>query len=219
MVETDVALTDYAIFAQCMLFGSLLARRWHAGRIQNHFCMVFFFTGAAALAGGTVHGFFVPHNASPAFALWIATLWLVGAAGIALWTTAARLWLDERWARLVLLIGVFEWMAYAAYVLWVDHSFSVALIQYVPAAAALLAALAIRYLRDADWSLLYGMAGLALTFAAGLLQQIRYTPIPVLLSHNAFYHLLQMAALLGIFITALKISERQQRGGMNRGPA
>lgn len=219
MVETDVALTDYAIFVECLLFSGLLGYFRCPSGFRNCFIALFLFTGAAAATGGTVHGFFVNHAVGVPGVLWILTLWLIGAASIVLWMLAANLWLARRWMRVILFAGVAEWLAYAMYVLWVDRSFFVAVVQHVPASAALLVAMTARYWRDRDVSLIGAMAGLVLTFVAGALQQLGYSPAPAYLTHNAFYHLLQMVALLAVFFTAFTFPAIDQPEESRCGPA
>lgn len=219
MVETDVALTDYAIFVECVLFVGLLGYFRRPSGPRNYFIALFLFTGAAAATGGTVHGFFVNHAIGTPAVLWILTLWLIGAASIAMWMLAASLCLARRWVLVILLAGVAEWLAYAMYVLWVDRSFSVAVVQYVPAAAALLVAMTVHYRRSRDFSLVGAMAGLVLTFVAGALQQIGFSPAPAQLTHNAFYHLLQIVALLAVFFTALTFPMIGQPEESRCGPA
>jgi 4-amino-4-deoxy-L-arabinose transferase-like glycosyltransferase len=59
MLEPDVALTDYLLAAEAALFVWLLWRPRVATAVRWPFA-VFASTSVAALAGGTVHGFFPP---------------------------------------------------------------------------------------------------------------------------------------------------------------
>lgn len=203
MIERDVALTDYAIFIQCMAFSFLLARR------QAAYAVLFLMTGLAALTGGTVHGFFVAHDRGLASVLWVSTLLFIGGAAVASWIAAVQPWLNRRWLRAAIAVGVLEWLAFAAVVLWVDRSFAIAIYQHLPAAAALLVSYVVLYVRRRDARVAAGIGGLVLVFVAGALQQQAYSPVPTLLTFNAFYHVLQMVALLGIFITAVKLGRER----------
>jgi hypothetical protein len=49
---------------------------------------------------------------------------------------------------------------------------------------------------------LYGVTGLALTFVAAAVQQLRIAIHPVYFNHNALYHVIQAGALLLIFVAA-----------------
>lgn len=203
MIEPDVALTDYAIFVECIVFSFLLARR------QPEYFFLFLLTGLAALTGGTVHGFFVAPDSGLASVLWVSTLLFIGGAAVATWVAAVQPWSNGRWRGVAVAVGVLEWLAFAAVVLWVDRSFKIAIYQYLPAAAALLATYLVLYLRRRDARVAAGISGLVLAFVAGALQQLEYSPVPTLLTFNAFYHLLQMVALFGIFITAMKLGRER----------
>ena len=51
----------------------------------------------------------------------------------------------------------------------------------------------------------FGIAGLIVALVAGVLQQLEFSPVPGLLTHNAFFHVLQIAALTALFITAARL--------------
>jgi hypothetical protein len=91
--------------------------------------------------------------------------------------------------------------AYAGVVLWISQSYAVAVAHYVPAAAFLLLALVVAYRRCGGAHLLAGMAGVALSFLAAMVQQSETGALG--LSHNAVYHIVQAVALLLIFVAAL----------------
>lgn len=199
MVEPDVALTDFAIAIAAVVFAFMLAR----GRpepVRRAFIWLFVFTGAAALVGGIAHGFFdLSVETASVRMLWVLTMAFTGAVGAALWLAAAALVAPPRIRMLVRSLIIVEWIAYFVWVVWVDPSFKIAIIQYTVPAFALLIAFGWFYVRQRHPVLLIGIAALLLTFVAGGLQQVSYTPIDAL-SHNAFFHVLQLIALAGLFV-------------------
>lgn len=210
MVEPDVALTDFAIAIACAVFAFMLARR-RSEPVHRAFVWLFAFTGAAALVGGIAHGFFDLSAHTPAVrVLWLLTMALTGAAGAALWLMVAALTAPPRAQSLVRRIVIAEWLAYLVWVVWVDSSFMVAIVQYSVPAIALLVTFGWRYATRRESAVLFGIAALLLTFVAGALQQAGYTPMDAL-THNAFFHILQLIALMGLFMTARTID------GVNHG--
>jgi hypothetical protein len=89
---------------------------------------------------------------------------------------------------------------------WIDRSFLVAVVQYSAPALALLVVFSTRFVRRRRAILLVGAGAIVLTFVAGTLQQAAYSPTRVL-THNAFFHVLQLIALAGLFLTARHIDE------------
>lgn len=192
MLEPDVTLTDFAITAACGGFIAVLLRR--DGPLVAAFIRLFVFTGFAALTAGIVHGW-LPDSSL----LWSLSMLAVGGAATALLELAARHLLDGRARRAALGIINVVWAVFAAWIVFVDSAFRIAVLGYAAATVIALVALFVRPLRHGGPAI----AGLALALVAGVLQQRGYTPLGVL-DHNAFFHLLQLAALTGLFITAWK---------------
>jgi hypothetical protein len=86
--------------------------------------------------------------------------------------------------------------------LFVGESFLVAIVSYAPAALFLLIAFGLVYRQCHGPYLLAGVAGLALTFIAAAVQQAGIGLHSHYFDHNAFYHLIQGAALFLIFWAA-----------------
>ena len=201
MFEPDVALTDFAIALACAVFCALLVRRTR-NNARTAFIWLFALTGAGAVVGGVTHGFFDIRSPSPAIErLWLATMLLTGGAGSAVWLIVAALSLPARTHSAARLFVVIEWLAYAAWAVWVDRSFLVAVVQYSAPALALLVVFSARFVRRHRAILLVGAGAIVLTFLAGALQQAGYSPTRAL-THNAFFHVLQLIALTGLFLTA-----------------
>ena len=93
-------------------------------------------------------------------------------------------------------------IGYASVVLFVSHSFTIAVIHYLPAAVFLLGAFVFVYVRQRNGFLLAGIAGLVLSFVAAAVQQSGMGLHPVYFNHNALFHVIQAFALLLVFLAA-----------------
>jgi hypothetical protein len=203
MTEPDVAITDYLLALECAAFVWLLYRRDPTSRpMRNSFALFFAATAAAAIAGGTVHGFFLHPPSLAGDLLWRITLLAVGFSAFALWSLFALLLFTPRVSNVIRALAAIELVAYAVLVLSAKRSFRVAIADYVPPAVILFAAFLILFVRRRDPALLAGAAGLALGIAASYLQQRHAGIHPVYFNHNAVYHLLQAVAFLLVFRTA-----------------
>lgn len=198
MLEPDVTLTDYALALECVVFCALLLRGgpWHQP-LRRWWVFFFASIGVAALIGGTVHGF-LPGNA----ALWTATLLTLGATSLAAWMIGSYLLALPaiRRAAVVLLL------VYVAVVLFVRQEFLVAIAMYLPATLFLLVAMVRVHRTTRERAVAIGIGGLALTFVAAAVQQLKVGLHPVYFNHNALYHLIQFVALWLLFIAARRLS-------------
>jgi hypothetical protein len=206
MTEPDVALTDYVLAIECAVFVFLLCNRKQSP-LRLWFILFFASIGAAALLGGTVHGFF-PDRASTGFRLlWPITLVAVGLTAMSAWMIGARLGLSGNIARFVRLFAALDFAVYSLLVLFVTRGFALVVINYLPAAVFLLIVFHRLYGRRKTPDLLAGLYGLLLTFVAAGVQAGGFTVHPVYLSHNALYHVIQAVALFLIFRAARSLAE------------
>lgn len=203
LTEPDVALTDYAVALECAAFAWLLLRpASERGSLRALFAVFFSSIGAAALTGGTVHGFFADENSTAGAVLWRCTLLGLGVATFAAWSIGGGLLFSERTARTVRRIAVAECAVYAIVVLAIDQRFLIAIVNYAPSVVFLGAALWILDRREPRRGARLGILGVVLTMLAAVLQR---SPIPF---HNAVYHVIQMAALGLIFLAGRKLRVR-----------
>ena len=98
--------------------------------------------------------------------------------------------------------------SYLAIVLFVSRAFVVAIIHYLPAALFLFAAFIMGLRRRREGFLAAGVAGIALTFLAALVQQSGIGIEALHFNHNALYHLVQAVALFLIFLAARGLLRR-----------
>jgi hypothetical protein len=200
MTEPDVTLTDYGIALECAIMAGLLYRRRRGrGDLRRPFVLFFASSALGALAGGTVHGFFLDDGSLAGATLWRAALLALGVTAFAAWSIGARLALTARTARIVEALAALELAAYAVIVIAFDQRFLVAIANYAPAVAFLAVSFLVAYRRHRSRPLLTGLAGLLLTAAAAVVQRQRIALHPTLFNHNALYHAIQMVAFVLIF--------------------
>ncbi|MBI3597489.1 MAG: hypothetical protein HY203_10080 [Nitrospirae bacterium] len=203
ITEPDVALTDYGLAVELAFFAYLLHNRGNRQQpLRTWFVLFFGSLGLAALTGGSVHGFFSESDGEGHVILWRATLLAMGMATLAAWAIGARIQFSETVARWVLIAALAQFIGYCVNVLFVTQVFRIAIADYLPAAVFLLFVFFLAYKRTRDRQPLVGSMGLTLTFVASWVQQHGIALHPVYFDHNAFYHLIQAAALFMIFWAA-----------------
>ncbi|MFQ5929580.1 MAG: hypothetical protein ACE5MK_07765 [Acidobacteriota bacterium] len=203
ITEPDVTLTDYGLAVECALLVYFLRRLGNRSQsLRNWFLLFFGSTAAAALAGGTVHGFFLDVQTLGYQILWPLTLVAIGVTALAAWVIGARIYFSPKVAGWVSIIAVIEFAGYCLVVLFVTHSFSIAVINYLPAAIFLTVVFFVIYCQARERQVLIGLGGLLLTFIAAGIQQAGIALHPTYFNHNALYHLLQAVALFMIFWAA-----------------
>ena len=212
ITEPDVALTDYGLALECALFAyRIYTRGAESHPIRNWALLFFAATGAAALAGGTVHGFFLDEAGRGYRILWPATLIATGATGLSAWAIGAKIQFSQTIARRVTIAALLEFAGYALAVLFAAQTFLVAVVNYLPPALFLLVVLILRLAREPAPQLRIGIAGLLLTFVGAGIQQAGIALHPVYFNHNALYHLVQAVALFLIFYYFRWLTARSRR--------
>jgi len=200
MSEPDVTLTDYGLAIECAVLLLLLLRRGDPQEPLRIWFAVFFASiGLAALAGGTVHGFFPGEETLGRAILWPTALIAIGLTALAGWAIGARLLFAPGPARLIWVIAAIGFVGYCMVVVFIKRTFTVAVMNYVPAVLFLAMAFTAVYAGSRAPELLFGVGGLVLTLVAAGLQQLKIGLHPVYFNHNALYHLIQALALLMIF--------------------
>jgi hypothetical protein len=84
MTQLDVSLTDYGLAAECLWLAYLMARlrTTAASSLPLLFAAFYFSIAIAAVAGGTVHGFFSDKSSHGYSILWPLTLIVVGVTAL-----------------------------------------------------------------------------------------------------------------------------------------
>lgn len=204
--EPDVALTDYFLTVECFLFAWFLGRQKNADPgLRRLFALFYVSSGVAALAGGSVHGFFPDPVPAAGVWLWKATVLALGVATLSAWCFGAKLIFASNGVRIVRSLAVTVFVGYAWVVIFVSDKFWIAIVHYAPSVVFLMVALSIVSFREHRRDLLVGLAGLVLMPFAAVLQQLKVAVDPVHFNHNATYHVLQAVAFAMLFSAAKRL--------------
>ena len=218
IAEPDVTLTDWGLAVECAILARLIARaEGPAGsgeRPPARPWLVLFFasTGAAALTGGAVHGLFPDPASAGQRWLWPATLLAVGVTAWSAWAVGGHMAWGPRVGRVISAAAGVGFAIYALALWRFGFRFALAIASYLPAALFLLGVFAWLRRRSPDRRLWAGAAGIALTFAAAAVQQLRIDIDRTYFDHNALYHVMQAIAFVLIYrgaTGALAVSPRR----------
>jgi len=197
MTEPDVTLTDIGLAIECGILVLLIARRRsRVSPLALWFAAFFASIGAAALAGAAVHGAFLPDARS---ALWGVTLIVLGMAALAAWRITAALLDDATTGRWLARLAAIDFVVYCGVVLFVTRSFTIAIVNYVPALTVLFILFVRESRRHRAAGPRWGATAMALMFVGSVVQFRRVAVHPVYFNHNALYHAIEAIALLFMF--------------------
>jgi hypothetical protein len=200
ILEPDVSLTDYLLTLETGVFAWLLHRHPSPTPARRLAALIFATLALSSLTGGTYHGFFPEKTATPGgWALWIATMLLLGLAASLTWAVFLLL-SGVRSARRILPPVAALFVLYACVVLFVDHRYRTNAIFAAPPVLGLLALMITRARRDGSANAALAAGGILLMLLAGALQQLHVGLHPVWFNHNALYHLLEGIAMAILFL-------------------
>jgi hypothetical protein len=207
--EVATTLTDYLLTVACLLCAWRLAR----ARSRLHGPVVFFAAfAAAALMGGTWHGFFSDEQTLAQELVWWLTMVFAGVAASGLALTGLEL-LGVRALRgpgplLGMLLVVYAVLA------WRDPRFLLSLIASV-AGTLLCSAGLLRHLRQSHRAgAVLALAGLGVSVLAAIAQQQGVAIDAVHFDHNATYHLLLLPSLALLYMGFSRLAQaRAVTGG------
>lgn len=198
MTEPYVALTDYGLSLECLAFLYLLAPVRLLRGARFWFFVFFASLAASSLIGGTVHGFFNQPSSLEGHILWPITLLGIGVTALAGTQAAKELLVPKVKSAFDLLVyGAF--CVYCGIVLFINSSFLIAILGYLPAVFILGFALLKSYFRTRSKPFLFGFLGLSVILFASVVQQANILDIS---QRNVIYHLLQAVGLFMLFMTA-----------------
>ena len=199
--EPDVALTDYLLTIETGVFAFLLWRHPVPMPARRVSALIFVCLAASSFTGGTYHGFFPEKTATAGgWAIWVATLLLLGVGASLAWIFFALLAAGEKSLRVALPLAAILFAGYAFVVLRIDQSFRVSAIFSAPPVLAVLGLLSVRAIRDRSPNARLAAGAILLMMLAAVLQQLHFGLHPVWFNHNALYHLLEGAALALLFV-------------------
>ncbi len=199
MKEIDVALTDYGLTVICLVFAWILVRSISHDRVLSiWFTILFASVGIAAAMGGTIHGFLHEDNLSHSI-FWKGSLICIGVSALSAWMIGARIILSLTGQKIVSALSTVNFAIYFGYILFFNHDFLVAVVNYLPSAVFLLIAFLKIYRQTLHKLAFYAVTGLILTFIAAAVQQLEIGLNDKYFGHNALYHVVQAICLYFVF--------------------
>jgi hypothetical protein len=199
--EPDVALTDWFLAGECLLFAVLLLRM-RTGTIARTLSVTLFLSlMLASILGGMYHGFFpLKTTTAGGWWIWIGTMFSIGLTSASLLVLSLNM-IRPAFTKTALTLAT---IALAGYIYWitaVSHEFLIAVLFYLPMLLLFLAVLVRRLFAQKDRSVIAGICSVFLMLIAAGVQQLHIGLHPQYFNHNALYHVIQAIALLLLFIT------------------
>jgi hypothetical protein len=203
MLEPAVTLTDYGLTIECWLFAVLILRAKQT-ELSRWWTLFFVSIGTASLLGGTVHGFLPDTSVLASRIVWNANLIAIGCTALATWILGALLTESVTLRQWVPRIATVLLAAFIVVVVFVSNRFVVAIAMYLPATLFLTVTMVMAHIATPGRGWAVGIVGLALTYAAAAVQQLKFGLHPVYFDHNAFFHAIQAVALYLLFLAQSK---------------
>ncbi len=196
--EPMTLATDYVLAALGAWCGFGLRRR--AGGLRGlggWWALALWAMGAAALLGGTYHGFAELLPAPLLTLLWKMTMLAVGIASGCLALAAVGLFVGPRGWSLWLGAIVLKLALYAVWVVAFDDSFLWAVLDYSLAMGLALVVHSARAWGGAAWAW-WVVAGILVSFAGAAIQRAGWS-LHRHFNHNDLYHVVQMVGLVMLY--------------------
>jgi len=204
MIEPCVALTDYGLSLECLAFLFLLTPVQLFRGARFWFFVFFASLAASSLIDGTVHGFVEQPSFFGDHILWPMTMLGIGVTALASTQAAKELLAPKVKSAFADLLIYGAFCVYCGVVLFINSSFLIAILGYLPAIFILGFALIKSYFRTRSKPFLFGVLGLSVILFASAIQQAKILDAS---QRNVMYHLLQAVGLFMIFTTARATEE------------
>lgn len=206
IAEPMTMLTDYALAGVTGWLGLRLFRARDGQPARSSWALAFAALAAAALLGGTYHGFAPQLSERTLHLVWKATVLAAGAAsfgmlaGSAIATTAGRL------RSILLAFAATKLVLYCGWML--AHSDFIYVIADSGATmAALMALHGWSAIRRRDPASLWILAGVGVSILAAIVQASGFA-IHRHFNHNDLYHLIQIGAMMLLYSGARRLFDR-----------
>jgi hypothetical protein len=209
MTQPDVALTDFVLACECLVFAYLL-KPARTRPLALAFIVFFLSLALASAVGGTVHGFFEDPSTSGHRVLWTLTLFAIGVTAFSGTRISALLVFHAPVVLAISRAAALLFVSYCLVILLVSDRFLVAIINYLPVVLFLAWALLIAYGRSRRSPFLIGFAGVCVMLVAAGVQQAKLGIHPRYFNHNAVYHVLQGIGLAMLFLPACDCSRQSE---------
>ena len=200
LTEPDVTLTNYGLAILCSGFAwNLWKHATRSRQLQTLWIIFFGSIAIASLTGGTVHGFFLDEYTLGYKLLWPATLLAIGITAATAWIMTGLLFSGSSKLKPWKLFASITFILFAGVVIFYSQSFSVVILNYLPAMIALLAASVRSHTRTYANSFRLVSGGILISLIAAFIQQAGISIHPTYFNHNSTYHLIQAIGFLVLF--------------------
>ncbi len=195
ITEPMTMATDYllAVVAWVLAFRLMTRGRRDASRPALLWGSAFLFTGIAAFAGGTFHGFTLILSSSVLGALWKVTCYSLGIGSLALLAGIADAVLSRRWFAVISAAALVKFILYAIELLRSDD-FRLVVMDYAISMVAVLVIAAIDWIHRKSRSSPWIVGGILVSFVAAAIQASGLT-VHQHFNHNDLYHVVQIGGL------------------------
>jgi hypothetical protein len=205
--EPTTLLTDYLLAALVLGFALRLGRNARPGQVSRWMWSLAFYTSAAAaLAGGTYHGFILYLPPLAGVLLWKVTVYAVGLASLFLFAGAVFSGFAGNVRRVLLFLALLKFTVYVAWMA-LHNDFRYVIYDYVPTLIFVLllqgAALWRRREPGASWVI----GGILVSFAGAGVQASGFS-LYEHFNHNDLYHVIQMGAFWLLYRGGLLLRDR-----------
>ena len=201
-VATDYLLAAVAIFLGWSLWA--LGRRVRQSSTES-WGKAMLATAAAAIAGGTWHGFNQAMHPAASAIVWKTALLAIGVASFFMLAAAIMATIPRIVGHWLLAAAVLKLVVYVVWMLGHDEFFWV-VYDYGSAMIFVLAVYAYRMIFSRDPAARAIVLGVLVSFAAAWIQRSDLS-VGTFLNHNDLYHLTQIAALFAFHSGAQRIRE------------
>ncbi len=206
ITEPTTMLTDYCLAILTGYFALKLLRSDPRQRSVWLWGAAFLATAAAAMLGGTSHGFAFYFDDFWKTLIWKATVYAVGLASFFMLSGTIMAVVKAPVRKWLLAAAVIQFLIYASWMINHDD-FKYVIYDYVPAMLAVIALQVYAYFRAKEKSALWIITGILISFFAAGIQQSGLT-LHQHFNHNDLYHVIQMGAIYVLFRGARLLNDR-----------
>jgi hypothetical protein len=211
ITEPTTLATDYLLGAVVLCLAVRLWRRGHlaGGGPARLWAGAFWASAAAALLGGTHHGFILHLAPVVASSLWKGTVYAVGLAGLLLLAGMFRATLSGPFYKVLLTFAILKFLVYAVWMATHD-SFRYVILDYAPSLLIVLLLAGLSWYRRRDTAAPWVAGGILVSFVAAGIQAAHLAPHPNF-NHNDLYHVVQMGAFYLLYRGGMQLKDRRER--------
>ena len=206
ITEPSTMITDYLLTLVALAAAVRLSQKNRTGRSVRFWSGALVFTGLAAAAGGTYHGFQTVMSPSLAPAVWKTTMACIGLASFCFAGGAIFAVFAGGWRKVLLAVVTAKLAVYLVWLIGHDD-FRYAVYDYTPAMVGVLLILLYAWNARREPAARWIITGILVSFGASLIQIVG-VGIHQHFNHNDIYHVIQMAGIYCFYRGGLYLADR-----------